>query len=279
MSLPSSPQYPGQEIPAIPYYPPLEGVVDQTWQMVYNVAGFTIMLGFIVFALIKCRQTRSAIPILFLVGGALCMFVEPIVDVMGQVWFYREGQWVLFEAFGRPMPTFLLANYTWYVGGQALLTFLWMEKGVTTRQLWKLYGIFALVDVVLEEPILYTGIYVYYGDNQPFQPGLLPLWWPIINAVMPMVIAAVIYKIKPFLVGWRVLAVIPLIPMSDALTNASAGFPVWTAINSSHDLLWTNLGATATTVLCLLLVWVVTKAVAVDARVGLPSLSPSLSRT
>ena len=159
MSLPTSPQYPGQEIPAIPYYPPLDGVVDQTWQMIYNVAGFSIMFGFILFAIYKCRQTNSPIPILFLIGGSLSMFVEPIIDVMAQVWFYREGQWVLFEAFGRPMPTFLLASYTWYMGGQAMLTWLWMEKGVSSRQLWKLYWIFVLIDVVLEEPILYTGIY------------------------------------------------------------------------------------------------------------------------
>jgi hypothetical protein len=277
MSLPTSSQYPGQEIPALPYYPPLEGSVDQTWQLIYNVAGFSIMLGFIVFALYKCRQTRSPIPILFLAGGSLCIFIEPIIDVMAQVWFYRDGQWVLFEAFGRPMPTFLLASYTWYMGGQALLTWLWMEKGVSSRQLWKLYWIFVLVDIVLEEPILYTGIYTYYGDNQPLKPGMLPLWWPIINATIPLVMAAVIHCLKPFLSGWRVLAVVVLVPMSDALTNAAAGFPVWTAISSSRDLFWTNAGAIATCALCQLLVWIVTRAAALDAHVGLATRSPTLA--
>ena len=254
---------PGKEIPVVPL-PPSDGMMDNTYQIIFNSVLWMVVVVFVVMAWRYYRKEGSVLPLLFLIGGGLCMFLEPFLDVVGLVWFYREGQWVLFEFFGRPMPTFLLPTYIFYVGGQAFYTYCRLEKGETTKGIWKLYGIYFIVNLFLEEPPLHMGLYTYYGA-QPLRPILLPLWWPLINAAMPIVIAAVVHRLKPVLTGWKTLLVIPIIPMCDALANAAVGWPIWSALNTTDSLLITHLAALVSIGLGMILVWTLTLACGTDS--------------
>jgi hypothetical protein len=165
-----------------------------------------------------------------MVGGAFAMFMEPIVDVLGQVWFPRQGQWVLFETWGRPIPWFIVV-YIWYVGGQSVITFRSLERGAVARDIWKLYGIFFVANLICETPGLYMDLYTYYG-RQPLNFFRLPLLWPVVNSMMPILAGTLVYLLRPYMKGWRVLGVIPLIPAADGAANIAAAWPTWSALNT-----------------------------------------------
>jgi hypothetical protein len=50
---------------------------------------------------------------------------------------------------------------------------------------------------------------IYYGC-QPLLLGKFPLWWMAVNAAIPLVLAALIYRFDSYFRDWRTLAVIPL---------------------------------------------------------------------
>ncbi|HVW31727.1 MAG TPA: hypothetical protein VHL53_04230 [Acidimicrobiia bacterium] len=210
--------------------PPQGLHMNTTAQAIFTIGQALPCLVMAVIAGRIWRKERSPIPALCMVGGALAIFMEPIVDVLGQVWFPRTGQWRLLETWGRPIPWFLVV-YIWYVGGQAFLSYRTLERGARGRDVWRLYGIFFLVNVILETPGLYMNLYTYYG-HQPLNFFRLPLWWPAVNSAMPILAGTLILVLRPYLSGWRILAVIPLIPAADGMANAAAAWPTWSALNT-----------------------------------------------
>jgi hypothetical protein len=234
--------------------PPANLHMGSTAQAVFTTGQVIpiIVLGAIAVRL--WRRERDAVPLLLILGGAAAMLCEPIVDVMGLCYFPRAGQWRLFEAFGRPIPWFILV-YVWYVGGQSLIALRRLERGATARDVWRLFGIFAALDVIVETPGLYMHLYTYYG-KQPFNPFRLPLWWPVVNGAMPIVCATLIYLLRPRLHGWAILAVVPLVPMADALTNAAAGWPIWVTLNTRLGYAWTYPAGLITCLLAVMVVWI-----------------------
>jgi hypothetical protein len=210
--------------------PPQGMEMNRTAQAVFTIGQIIPCLVMAFFAWRIWLKERSPIPALCMVGGAFAMFMEPIVDVLGLVWFPRDGQWVLFETWGRPIPWFLVV-YVWYVGGQSFLTFRKLEQGARGRDIWKLYATFFVINVILETPGLYMDLYAYYG-HQPFEFFRLPLWWPAVNSTMPILAGTLIFLLKPWLSGWRVLAVVPLVPAADGMANAAAAWPTWSALNT-----------------------------------------------
>lgn len=222
----------------------------------------------IVLAVRYWRRHGTPIPLLFLVGGAICIVFEPIVDVLGHVLFPRENQWVGFESFGRPIPMFMWPVYSWFVGGQAFLVWYLLRRGMTRNQLWKFWLTVMGINVVLETPGLLMDVYTYYG-HQPFNPWGLPLWWPPVNATMPIVAGYVVYKMTPLLTGWRVLAVIPMVPMADGMANGAIAWPVWTALNTNLGMIATYPAAVAVFGLAAVAVWIM--------GTGLPASAPAVA--
>jgi hypothetical protein len=210
--------------------PPQGLHMNTTAQTIFTIGQVVPCLVLAFFAWRIWKKERSPIGALCMAGGALAMFIEPIVDVMGQVWFPRDGQWRLFETWGRPIPWFIVV-YIWYVGGQTLIAYRLLNRGARGRDIWKLYGIVFLADVVAETPGLYMNLYTYYG-HQPLNFFRLPLWWPAVNAAMPILAGMLIFLLLPYLSGWRMLAVIPLIPAADGMANIAAAWPTWSALNT-----------------------------------------------
>jgi hypothetical protein len=109
--------------------------------------------------------------------------------------------------------------------------------------------------------------YTYYG-KQPLEILGFPLWWGFVNPVMPMLAGALIYRLRPQLTSaWKLLAIIPIIPMADGIANAAAGFPMWIALNQNHpSYLWTYIAMFGTLGLALYCVWIISLAVARPAE-------------
>ncbi|KAF7557127.1 hypothetical protein G7Z17_g936 [Cylindrodendrum hubeiense] len=218
-------------VPGTASRPPAGMMIPYTEQLIFTIATqipFVIFFGMGIRNLISRGDPKA---LLFGIGGCLASAYEPIVDVMGFCYFPREGNWVAFEAFGRPIPIFVPATYGWYVGGMGYWFWTVLQNPKTTQQEFQLLWLRAfIINLVLEYPPIYLGIYIYYG-YQPLEIGGFPLWFPAVHAASPMVAATVINLIAPHLKGVKNLVIIPASVMAYGMANAGFGAPVWLALS------------------------------------------------
>jgi hypothetical protein len=242
---------------AIPQ-PPVDSVMPKTAETIFNVFIF-IPLGIALgLAIRKLLKGQGPVLLYCIIGGALAASFEPVVDVLGLVYLKEHDALGTFTILGRTMPLYICFVYPWYVGGLGYLAHNLFRRGVTMRDLFVLWAADFLVDVVLESPGILAGTYLYYG-HQPFNIWGFPLWWGFVNPVMPMVAGALIFHLRPHLDRpWKLLAVIPCIPMADGIANGATAGPMWAALNQENvSYFWTYLAGFVTLGLALFSVWII----------------------
>ena len=83
------------------------------------VAGSIFGVAFVVAVVYMVRvaiHTRTRYPLFMILGGALCVFVEPFVDVLGHCMFPTVDMPIWLNAFGRGIPLDMAPVYTVYFG-------------------------------------------------------------------------------------------------------------------------------------------------------------------
>lgn len=211
---------------------PIDMTVDPTMEAAFTiVCGLPAVLVVVLAARALIRDRNYVFPVLLL-GGIIGMFVEPILDYMGGVWWPTVGDWEAFTLLGVNIPVLVVLVYPWLLGGQAYWAYRLFSRGAGERELWRLVGIFAVNDIVLETiGIRLLGAYAYFGE-QPLNFWGLPLWYVPCNAIGPVVAGALFYVLRRRLTGFRLLCAAPLLPMGYLGTYAAIGFPVWISLNS-----------------------------------------------
>ena len=246
--------------------PPTHMVMPGVQQAVFTAFIFLplgVALGIAVRNLIR---GEGPVLLLCLAGGAIAAVFEPIVDVLGLVFFPRQGSWIAFETMGRPVPLLIAFVYPWYVGGQGYLAYRLFQRGIDRRGVFQLWAIFFAVNIALETPGLIANVYTYYG-RQPFDFWGFPLWWGFVNPVMPLIAGALILRVRPYLgSGWRLLGIIPLIPVADGLANAGVAWPMWATLNTDLPSVATYAAAIVTLGLALYAVWIISLVVSRPAE-------------
>jgi hypothetical protein len=221
---------------------------------------FSIFLGIpvvilLVYGITHVVRHRQPLLLVCLLGGLMACIWEPIVDTMGLCYIKFGAATHTYTLLDREMPLFIPFVYTWYVGGLAYIAYRLYSSGITKRGMFALYLTDVFVNIFLESPGVLLGAYKYYGP-QPLNFWGLPLWWTLMNPLMPMFAGAVIYRLKPHLTGWRILGVAPLIPMADGVVNAGIGWPMWITLNQDGmSKVGTHIAALATFSLALYVVW------------------------
>ena len=166
----------------------------------------------------------------FIIGGTIACAFEPIIDVTGFCFFPREGNFIVYEWFNRPIPLLVPGTYTWFVGGLGFWVLSLFRSGQMTRSgLWKLWLRNFTFNLILEYPALYWGMYTYYG-HQPFAIGGFPLWFPACHALAPLFSATTIYVLRRELTGLKSLLIVPIVTATYGMANI-CGFPVWIALS------------------------------------------------
>jgi hypothetical protein len=228
---------------------------------------FSIFLGIpvvilLAYGLRHVLRHRQPLLLVCLLGGLIACIWEPIVDTMGLCYIKFGAATHTYTLMDREMPLFIPFVYTWYVGGLAYIAYRLYSAGITKRGMFALYLTDVCVNIFLESPGVLMGAYKYYGP-QPLDFWGLPLWWTLMNPLMPMLAGAIIYKLKPHLTGWRILGVAPIIPMADGVVNAGIGWPMWISLNQDGASLFvTHVAAAATFALALYVVWMLSLLVA-----------------
>ena len=237
---------------------------------------FTAVTGIpmaIVFAIALDQIRRGKGPLLLccFIGGGLAAFFEPVADVLSCLYFPAIGQHTAFTALDRPIPWALVFAYPWFVGGQGYLSYLLFAKRVPAARIWQLWGVFAVSNILVETPGVLTGFHTYYG-NQPLNFWGFPLWQAAVQSIMPMAAGALIFALRGKLGnGWRLAAIIPLLPMADGMVNAGLALPIWLTVGSDAPLFVTYLGAAATIGMAAYGVWVLTVLPAREPESAQPS--------
>lgn len=227
---------------------------------------FTVFLGLPVavmlfFAVRNLLIGKGPLLTYCLIGGGIACLFEPIVDLLGLAYMRQEATLTTFSSMGRDFPLFINFVYIWYVGGLAYLAYRIFSNGITRKAVFQLYFIDVVINIFLESPGVLMGAYEYYGP-QPLNFWGLPLWWVCVNPLMPLTAGALIYRMRPYLPGWRLAMVIAFIPMADGMGNGAAAWPMWTALNLNSSLLVSHLAWLVTLGLALIYVWVLAFVVA-----------------
>jgi hypothetical protein len=220
---------------------------------------FTVFLGIPVavglfFAIRHLLNGKGPLLLVCLAGGGIACLFEPIVDTLGLCYIREGAHFHTFSSMGRDFPLFINEVYIWYVGGLAFLAYRIFSNGLTVKGLFTLYLMDVGINIWLESPGVIMGAYEYYGP-QPVDFWGLPLWWVFVNPIMPLTAGALIYRLKPYLPGWRLLLVIPFIPMADGIGNGATAWPMWTALNLDAPLWVTHVAWLCTVGLALTSVW------------------------
>jgi hypothetical protein len=246
---------------------PVHDQMPKTAEWLFTAGLLAMTCIALVIAVRQLAVRKDPLLLYCVIGGALGALFEPIVDVLGQCFLKEHGAIGTYTYLGRTIPLFLLFAYPWYNGGLANLYYRLMQRGVSTRTLFALWAATGVADVLEETPGILAHTYLYYG-KQPFNIWGFPLWWAFVNPLMPLLAGALIYKLAPRMGGgWKLLGIIPLIPMAGAIVNAATATPVWITLNLTHSsYVWTYLGGLATLALALYAVWIISCGVARPAE-------------
>ena len=254
------------------HQPPGGTVMSDFWQPFMTFVNVLPIVAVIRLALRRWLPGERALILACLTGGAVASLIEPLVDHIALVWFAQENQWTMLKVFGRNTPWFILPCYVWYIGGQVMLTLWLIRRGLTMKQLYLVYGAFVLTNVLMEVPAIAADVYAYYGP-QPFKIAGLPLWFQSMNAASPIIGAALLHLLGSKR-GWHPALAVAVVPSAHIVSNAVAGWPMWTALNSTDSLAVTYPLALVTIGLASLTVYLVGLGVTKPAPAPLHSAAP-----
>lgn len=241
---------------------PTDLVMPATAQLVTTVIYGIGAFGFIILAVILAKREKTILPILYVLGALLTLFLEPVVDLLGNAVHPQIGQYNIITTNGHMVPWAVFVGYVWYFAALPLLAYKQIkERSLTSGFIWKTFALIAISAAIVEQVPLHFGTWIYYG-YQPFKIGYMPVWWIFANTAAVIVPFLILYKLYPVLNGWRRSLVIPIIPMGAFMGHSAAGWPMYNALGLETETASTALiqsASIASIILSCLVVWIVMK--------------------
>ncbi|MGA8547728.1 MAG: hypothetical protein WB785_21030 [Mycobacterium sp.] len=195
---------------------------------------FAIMIAtFVAASVWSCwRATRHGDPLalILLLSGVICTGIEPLLDLVGMVWYPTDTGPFAFTACGRSIPVWVILGYGWYYGVTSYLLFRGLKHRWSVKRVMGYLLALAVLDLAMESVVVPIGIYRYYGP-QPFNFYGFPFWWMIPNGTIAVIGGVLLYLAVPYLKGWRMLAGLAIVPAADAVVYFGANWPTFTALN------------------------------------------------
>jgi len=216
----------------IPASPLME--MPQTAQIVFLALTSVTTLICLIYGAVLSKRNRTALPVLFVVGGFCTILLEPIGDVLGHAVHPQIGQIPFFEALDRRVPLHIAFLYSIGFGIPLLALFPRMNTvRLTSGFVWKSF-FWLIVGLYAVEIIpIHFGLWGYFGKQALWiWKGGMPLAWIFINTTVNIVPAALIYLLLPHLNGLRQFLVIPIILIGATGAWTGTGAPFLVAINS-----------------------------------------------
>lgn len=205
--------------------PPIDSVMPAGPQQI--MLGFCILASVAIslLAIYRSVRTRTAVPVLMVIGGMIAVLYEPVADLIGNCIHPPVGQINLFTTNGHPIPWHVMLVYPVYLCVLPLLLWQRVLDGTLERALlWRVAAGTLAFAAVFEQWMLYTGVWNYYGEHS-LRIGLMPVWITFVNVPAMMVPTLLVYRLLPRLAGWKQLLVVPMMPL--ALTATHGGTSIF----------------------------------------------------
>jgi hypothetical protein len=217
--------------------------VNLPYSKANNIICMTVMtavgLSAVVLGGLDARRTRTLLPLVLPLSGAMIAFPETFIDVLGCIYYPWPDENASFHLLGREMPPWIPI---WFGYGSLMqLNLQLLHKNTATKNLWLLLALMMVSDLVVEEILLPMGVYHYYGNQPLVVLNMFPWWWMAPNSIGVFLATALTYRYRRALTGWKVLGVLFLTPMSVGAVYGFICFPVWVAINGEWGWLTTQL--------------------------------------
>jgi hypothetical protein len=224
-------------IPSPPRGTPYRPLADK----IVIIGSFLAGLGGLVLAIVDWARTRNVLPITIVLSSLFIVVTETFVDVLGGVYMVEGTQhFHVFTMLGRGMGLFILAGWFSY-GPWAYLIFKVLCARPKTKFVWGMLGLAAIGDVVAEEILLPFGPYHYYGNQPLVLIHLLPWWWIPCNSIGVFLAAAIAYRYRTSLTGWKSLAMFVIMPISVMGVYGLIAMPSFIAVNGDYSWLFTQI--------------------------------------
>jgi hypothetical protein len=209
--------------------PPWQMTTPGTAQTVITVILAVAVAAFVVAAARDWHRTGSPVFMLTLAGGLVCSLNEAVVDVLGHCHFPTDG-WIVYRAFDRAVPIWVVLAYLVFFGALPYVMAKAFQRGFSRRAMWAGIGIFGVLNVLLEIPMLKSGLYVYYGE-QPFTIAGFPISWLVINCLGALFAAVVITRLAWLFTGARQMLIV-VIPYATYMSSWVLAMPHFLVTNT-----------------------------------------------
>ena len=210
--------------------PPRHLQVSATAPTVFLIGTAALALAAVAVGARRWRRDGDPTLLMLVLGGAVASLYEPVIDVLGHVYFVEDGVPTLYTAMDRGMPFFVPFAYAGYLGITAAIALRAFERGVTRRQVFAIWAAFAAVIIAFETGPIVADVYVYYG-HQPLDLWGYPLWWAAVNPLTSMSAAAVVHLVRRHrgsapspAITFAAMAVAP------GISNGVTSLPMWYAL-------------------------------------------------
>jgi hypothetical protein len=177
---------------------------------------------------------RSPLPLFIMLSMIAVAIPEVFVDVLGGVYFVDGPHLQVFTIMGRDMGLFVFSGWTAF-GFVPYVMFRVLERNPPTRILWLLVALVGLGELVFEELMLLGGCYHYYGNQPLVVVHQLPWWWIPCNTIGCFFGAALAYRLRESLQGWRGLAMLVITPAAMLGVYAFIAMPSFIAVNAAYS--------------------------------------------
>jgi hypothetical protein len=213
-------------------------------------------------------------------GGFVISLGEPMLDHLGHMWWPNNLPGPAFKGYGLHVPLLNPFCYVFFIAMLGYFAYRLFLRGLTMPQLFGLFAVFAVVDMVLEIPGTSAHVYDYYAP-QPLDIAGFPLHWAWLNSCGMLGVGFLLYLCVPRLKGWG-RAVIVLLPVYGFLgAYGVVGWPAWISLNWNLSRTASALVSLASLPLALLFVRGIGEVVCQKASLpdAAPSPSPSVPGT
>lgn len=228
---------------------PPEGL---TYNVTANVVTLVVMAAIgllgVAWAVSYSLRTRSLLPLTMSISGVMIVFPEVYFDVIGAVYFPWSDTQPAGHAFGilgREMPWWIVVSWFGY-GSFAFIVYRVLLGNPKTKVIWLLWLVAAINATVLEEVLLTTGIYHYYGNQPLILISELPWWWTPCNSLGVLLAAFLAFRYREALTGWKSLAMMVIMPCSITAVYGAIALPSWIVVNGDYPWLVTQLAGLVT---------------------------------
>lgn len=154
-------------------------------------------------------KDRTPLPIVLLLSSLLCVFIEPLGDVVGGIYLPKEAPLQMFTLHGRPMPVMDL--YMWSVMTLAYyFGYKLIQSGASIRTLAKYAAAIGVAEVAAEIFFVQADVMLYFS-NHALIFGV-PVYTIVQNVGLCFVAPVALHLIMPYVRGARWLLLLWFCP-------------------------------------------------------------------